>query len=134
MASLLPVVRYLILCEKIPFDPVHPRRVSLTNLIGRIRSHSQPPFPHRASEFCVYAQLTECRGDADVLIQIEEEDTQAVIFQTPSQRHSFGNDPLHVFGIKFPVRDCVFPSAGLYSVQLCYNGIVIAREPLKVVG
>jgi hypothetical protein len=131
MADLLPVVRYLIACEDIPTDPVNPRRVTLVNLIGVIRSHSHPPFPHHP-EFCVYAQLTECRGVGDVQIEIEEADTQTVIFQTPTRRHSFGIDPLKVFGMSFRIRGCVFPSAGLYWVQLCYNGIVIFREPLKL--
>lgn len=132
MAGLLPVVRYLIACEDVRTDPANPRRVSLIHLVGRIRATSHPPFPHRSSEFCVYAQLTECRGVADVYVQIEEADSQTVIFQSPIQTHSLGNDPLKVFGMSFRIRDCIFPSHGLYSIQLCYNGDVVAREPLRV--
>jgi hypothetical protein len=131
MAGLLPVVRYLIVCEDIP---AHTNRVSLINLFGTIRSRSQPPFPFRYPKFCVYAQLTECRGVSEVRLEIEEEGTQTVIYQSVSRRYNFGNDPLRVFDASFRIRDCVFPAAGLYWVQLCYNAIVIFQESLKVEG
>ena len=131
MAGLLPVVRYLIVCEDIP---AHTNRVSLLNLLGTLRSGSQPPFPFRCPKFCVHARLTECRGVGEVRLKIEEEDTQTVIHQSASQRYNFGNDPLKVFHASFRLRDCVFPAAGLYSVQLCYNDIVVFQEPLRVEG
>jgi hypothetical protein len=130
MADLLPLVRHLILCENIPIDAAHPKQVSLINLIGRIRLPPHLAFPHRPPEFCVYVQLTECRGVGNVRIEIEEAETQTVIFQTASRRYSFGNDPLKRFGMVFRVRDSVFPSAGLYWVRLCYNDIAIFQESL----
>jgi hypothetical protein len=131
MADVLPIVRYLIACEDIP---AHTQRISLINLFGTIRSRSQPPFPFRYPNFYVYTQLTECRGVGEVRLEIEETDTQTIIYQTASRRHNFGNDPLMVFDVSFRIRDCVFPAAGLYWVQLCYNDIVIFQEPLKVEG
>lgn len=131
MADVLPIVRYLIVCEDIPAQT---RRISLINLFRAIRSRLQLPFPFRYPKFCVYAQLTECRGVGEVRLKIEEENTQTVIYQSASRRYNFGNDPLRVFDASFRIRDCVFPGAGLYSVQLCYNDIVIFQEPLKVEG
>jgi uncharacterized protein DUF6941 len=131
MAGLLPLVRHLIVCEDIP---AHTHRISLINLFRTIRSWSQPPFPFCYPRFFVYAQLTECRGVGEVRLEIEEEDTQTIIYQSASRRHNFGNDPLKVFDASFRIRDCVFPAAGLYLVQLCYNDIVIFQEPLKVEG
>jgi len=131
MAGLLPVVRHLIVCEDIPAGTP---RISLINLLGTLRSSSQPPFPFRYPKFYVYARLTEGRGVGEVRLEIEETDTQKVIYKSGSRRYNFGNDPLKVFNISFRVRDCVFPAAGLYSVQLCYNDIVSFQEPLKVEG
>jgi hypothetical protein len=132
MAGLLPVVRHMIVCEDIPIDPAHPQRVTLVNLLSGIRSPSQPPFPFRCSKLCVHVRLTECRGSAEVRLQIEQADTQTIVFQTPPQKASFGNNPLQVFNMSFRVRDCVSPSAGLYWIQLCYNDSVIFEEPLKL--
>jgi hypothetical protein len=132
MAGLLPVIRHMIVCKDIPIDPAHPQRVTLVNLLSGIRSPSQPPFPYRCPKLCIYLQLTACRGTAEVRLQIEEADTQTVVFRTPLQRASFGNDPLQVFNMFFRIRGCIFPSAGLYSVQLCYNASVISEEPLNL--
>jgi hypothetical protein len=45
MADIAPVVRHLLVCEDLIRDPTNPQRVTLVNLIGHIRSPSQPPFP-----------------------------------------------------------------------------------------
>ncbi len=130
MAGLLPVVRHIIVCEDIVVDPGPPRHVSLINLLGTIRSLSQPPFPLRYPEFCVYVQLTECRGDGDVRLQIEEADTNTSIFKTLTRTVSLGNDPLKKHGLPFRIRDLLFPSAGLYLVEFWYNDIKLAEETL----
>ena len=134
MAGLLPVVRHMIVCEDIPVDPVNPRRVTLVNLLSGIRSPSQPPFPFRCPKLCVYAQLTECRGTAEVHLQIEQADTQTSVFQTRLRKISFGNDPLQVFRMFSRIRGCTFPAAGLYWVQLWYNNVVIFQESLQLEG
>ncbi len=134
MALFLATVRQMVVCEDVRSVSGKPQSLSLINLLGRIRSSSTPPFPYHAPPFCVYAQLASCRGVCDLHIEIEEADSQTIILRTPRLRHYFGNDPLRVFGKVFRFRSCVFPSGGLYSVQLCYNGIGIAYEPLIVEG
>jgi hypothetical protein len=129
MAALLPVVRHILICEDIRVDPANPQRVSLLNLIGVIRSLAQPPFPFRYPEFCVYVQLTECRGGGDVRLEIEEADTGTSIFQTLTRTVSLGNDPLKARGLPFRIRNCSFPSAGLYWLQFWYNNIKLDQEP-----
>jgi hypothetical protein len=61
MSGLTPVVRYLIVCEDVLRDPRNPNRLTLVNLISTIQSLSDPPFPCRYPELCVYVQLTDCR-------------------------------------------------------------------------
>lgn len=134
MADILPVIRHMIVCEDIPIDPARPQRVTLVNLLSSVRSPNQPPFPFRCPKLSVYVQLTECRGLAQVNLRIEQEDTQKIILRTAPRKISFGNAPLQVFNMFFRLRDCTFPSAGLYWVQLWYNNTVIFREPLKLEG
>jgi hypothetical protein len=134
MADVLPVIGHMIVCEDIPIDPANPRRVTLVNPLSSVRSRSQPPFPVRCPKLGVFVQLTECRGAAEVRLQIEQADNQAIVFRTSPRRFSFGNDPLKVFNMTFRLRDCTFPSAGLYWVRLWYNNVGIFQEPLKLEG
>ena len=46
-------------------------------------------------------------------------------------RHGLGNR-LHVHGIVFRVRGCVFPNPGLYWVEFRHESVALGREPLLV--
>jgi hypothetical protein len=80
MSDLLPTLRYLIACEDIRTDPLYPRKVSLVNLLSLIRSLEEPPFPLLFREICVFVQLTECRGSAEVALTIAHEETGALAY------------------------------------------------------
>lgn len=111
-------------------DPAAPRRVTLVGLISSIRSLEQPPFPLLYREFCVFLQLTECRGPADGRIEVRHDDSDQVVFRTATRAIPLGNDPLQVYGAAFRIGNCLFPVAGLYSVQFWYNDEVIAQQPV----
>jgi hypothetical protein len=127
-----PVVRHLIVCDDIQFDPQNPRRATIVNLLQAIYALDQPPFPLLQRELCVLVQLTECRGKGEFWVQIVQADTGKVVRRTRTRSHDFGNDPLEVTGIPFRIRDCPFPEAGLYWVQFWYNNHMIAEEPLAL--
>lgn len=128
MADVLPVVRHLIVCEDIVFDPGPPRHVSLKNLLGTIRSVSHPSYPLLYPQLCIFVQLTESRGAGEAQLRIEEADTNTIIYQTPKLTVSLGNDPLKKHGFPFRIHDLVFPSAGLYLVEFWYNDVWLAEE------
>ena len=130
MNQLHPTVRYLIVCEDIQVDPDNPRRVTLVGLISVIRSLELPPFPLRYREVCVFLQLTECRGPANVRIEIQHADSLHVVFRTQTRNIHFGNDPLEIVGATFRIRNCLFREPGLYWVQFWYNDELIAQQPL----
>jgi hypothetical protein len=130
MASLLPVVRHLLVCEDLIYDPANPQGVTIKNLLGNIRSVEQPPYPLLYAQLCVYVQLTECRGVGEVRLRIEEADTNTLLYRTPKLKVSFGNDPLKKHGLPFRIRDLLFPSAGLYSIEFWYNDARLAEETL----
>lgn len=127
---IVPVVRYLILCEDILTDPRNRRRVSLVNLISAIRSTEQPPFPLNFPELCVFVQLTECRRRGWVRIEICRADTGALIRRTQDRPIPAGADPLEVLGVRFRIEACVFPEPALYWVQFWYNDRMIAQQPI----
>jgi hypothetical protein len=130
MAGLLPVVRHLLVCEDLVYNPTKRQSVSLKNLLGNIRPMSHPPYPLRYPQLCVYVQLSECRGDGEARLRVEEADTNTLIYQTPKIKISLGNDPLKKHGLPFRIRDLLFPSAGLYSVEFWYNDVWLGEETL----
>lgn len=130
MEAIHPVVRHLIVCDDIQYDPNNPRRATLVNIVHAIHSLDQPPFPLLHRELCVLVQVSECRGTADFRIDIVQADTGRVVRRTQARSHDFGNDPLEVFGLPFRIQACPFPEAGLYWIQFWYNEHMIAQEPL----
>jgi len=132
MSDILPTLRYLIACEDIRTDPTNPRKVTLVNLLSAIRSLEQPPFPLLYRELCVFVQLTECRGSADVALTIAHADTGALAYAGPTQpwRANLPGNPLEVVGLPFRIRDIEFLEPGLYWLQFWYNGRVLSQQPL----
>jgi hypothetical protein len=63
-------------------------------------------------------------------IEIVEADSDRIVFRTPTNIVSFGNDPLHVANISVRIRNCEFPAPGLYWVQFWYNEEAIAQQPV----
>lgn len=131
MDRLQPVVRYLIACDEILFDPLQPRKVTLVNVMSAIRSLGDPAYPLRHREICIFVQLTDCRAKgADIRVDLVQADTGQVIFQTRTRSVAFGADPLEIYGITFQLRGCVFPLPGLYWIQFVCNDEMIAQHPL----
>jgi len=125
-----PLVRSLILCEDILTDPDNPRRVSLLNLVQVIRSVGELAYPLVQPELCVFAQLVGGRGTGTVEVRIESAESGGMIFQTRPRSLTFPNDPLAVYGLRFRIRNCSFPTPGLYWVQLRYNDQLLGQQPL----
>ena len=134
MHPILPVVRYLILCENVERNPDHPRQVTLANLVSTIQLGLGYSFPVRHPEFCVFIQMTECRGKGRCHIEIVHADTEEVVFRGRDRPISFGHDPLELVGLSFRIRNCLFSSPGLYWVQFWYNENMIAQQSIVMRG
>jgi hypothetical protein len=130
MSQVHPTVRYLIVCEDAKTDPDKPSRISLLGLISAIRSLEKPPYPLLYSEFCVFLQLTECRGPAEGRIEIQQADSGKVVFRTKKRTLPLAEDPLEIVGVVFRIRNVLFEGPGLYWVQFWYNEEMIAQQPL----
>jgi hypothetical protein len=67
-----------------------------------------------------------------VYLQCRQVDSDRIVFQTRPRQAALPSDPLEIVGIPFRVRDCPFPEAGLYLMELVYNGVVIGQQDLAV--
>lgn len=130
MTEAHPTVRYLIICDDVQVDPDNAYRVTIAGLISAIRSVEEPAYPLLYPELCVFLQFVECRGPAEGRVEIRHADTDQVAFRTRTRTIPFVKSPLDVMVVTFRIRNCLFPSAGLYMVQFRYNEQMIAEQPL----
>jgi hypothetical protein len=112
MPAISPVIRYLILCEDVRTDFANPHSDTIIGLLTAIRSIDYPPFPVCFRELCVFVQMTECRGPADLRVEIVHADSGDRVARTKARQVNLPN-PLEVRGLVFRIRDCTFPQAGL---------------------
>lgn len=127
-----PIIQYLIACDDVKADPNNPQRINVFGLITNIRSTGAPPFPAVRPLFSVLALMTRCQGEADLSVRIVQNATGHIIFETPARRVRFVGDPFDVVGAVFRIRNCVFPAAGLYWVELVYSNTAITRRPVRL--
>jgi hypothetical protein len=130
--AIVPVVRYMLVCDDWRFDALNSRRITVIGLLSNIHSVDDPPYPLLYRELCVLLILTGGRGEGDGHIVCVVEETGQKVFETRKRRVKFGPDPLDVTGVPFRIRDCPFPFAGLYSIQFWYDGSMVDERPLRL--
>ena len=130
MADVAPVVRRMLLCEDVRIYPDNSRKVDVFGLLSTIRTVSEGAFPLRASQLCVYLELAGGRGAGEARIFVVEADSDNIAFTSAPHQIAFGTDPLAVSGLVFRIKECIFPRAGLYWVQIRFDDKALAQEPL----
>jgi hypothetical protein len=131
----IPVVRYMLLCEDVRVDPVRPACTHIECLMSNIVSLEEPPYPLLLEMICVFLVLADCQGRGRVQIRVAfaDEEQERPLFGSPEHEVDFsGTSPLEAVGIPFRLRDCRFPSAGTYTVQFWYNGVKIEDRTLRL--
>ena len=127
-----PEVRYLILCDEVEVAPANFHRLNVRGLLTHIRSRNRLGFPVLCSHFCVLLLLVECQGQGEIALRIVQGGTGSVIYRNQPRLVRFAGAPKDVVPIAFHLRNCSFPSAGVYWVECLYSGTVIGRQPLTV--
>lgn len=130
--AVIPIVRYMILCEDWEVAPDNPHHVNILGLLTNINPTGEPTYPLYYREMCVFLALTEARGSGTAQIICTLEETGQRVFGTAQHTVSFGDDPLEVIGVPFRIRDCLFPQEGFYSFQFWYNDQLVEERPLRV--
>jgi hypothetical protein len=128
--GLVPVVRYLIPCEDVVRPAQDPGRPTIVGLLASLEPPGEPRFPYCHPHLAAFVQLSSCRGSGLGRVEVVQDDTEALAGRSQTQFLPFGWRPLHVFGVTFRVLDCLFQGPGLFWVRFCYNGVVLAQQPL----
>lgn len=126
-----PTPRSLVVCEQVVPDAMKPNRLSLLRVIHAITPKRGSDYPLIQSELCVFAQLTEGRGEGQLRVEIHNADSDDVLFRTRSRLIRFPeNDPLRIHGVKFQILGLVFRVPGLYWFQLWFDDFNLIQTPI----
>lgn len=130
-----PIVRYMLICDDVHPDAGKRMCTHIECLMSTIVSLENPPFPVLREQICVYLVLTDCygRGTAQVKVVSVDDENELVCFGSAEHELDFRHhSPLEVLSVVFRIKDCEFPRAGRYSVQLWYNADMLAERPLHL--
>jgi len=127
-----PRILYLILCNDVRPDPKDLHRLNIFGLLLSIRSRATPPFPAVRSLFSVLVILTGGQGSGELRVRVVQDQTGRTIFSTRPRLVRFLGDPAEVLGMRFSIQNCSFPEAGLYWVEVVYEGRALARQQLAL--
>jgi hypothetical protein len=127
-----PEIRYLLLCDDVRADSKNYHRIDVLGLITSIRSTATPPFPVARPVLCTLVMLTGGPGTGVLTLRIVHEATGRIIFRSSPRQVRFVGDPAAIRGAVFRVRNCSFPAAGLYWVEVLFADLVIGRQKLRL--
>jgi hypothetical protein len=125
-------VIHLIPCERIETDPDDLHRCNVIGLITSIQTLARPPFPLRHREFMALVICTGGKGTGELQLRIVADSMAKAIYRTRPRQVRFVGDAAAIGGVVYRLQNCVFPSAGLYWVEVVYDRQIIARQRLIV--
>ncbi len=123
-----PIVLGLILCEKIIVE----ERTQNISLVSTFTKLFAEDFPSQSSRLALAAVLTGGHGAAGVDLVISHLETDEEIYSMHQQVHF--PDRLAEVRWNFHIRECTFPSPGVYDAVLFVDGDPITRRKFSVVG
>jgi hypothetical protein len=129
-----PEVRYFILCEDVRTDPDNYHRINVFGLTTSISSAADPPFPVVRGLLCALLLFADGHGNGELVLRIVHDSSRRVIFRSSPRRVRFVGDAEAVRGAVFRIRNCSFPTGGLYWVEAVFENSVITRQKLHLKG
>jgi hypothetical protein len=124
-----PTVKSMVLCEDVLPGPGGTGNVHLMNVFSAIHPHS--PFPFHQPQLCVFLQLTDAQGEVTGSVVARRADGGAIVFASEEHVIRF-TDRLQVKWVLFRLRDCPFPSPGLYCMEFCCNQRPIFDQMIRL--
>jgi hypothetical protein len=120
----------LIPCDDVTPDPANYHRLTVVGLLSVIRSRAAPPFPVVQPIFCVLLVVTGGQGAGELELRITQDVSGNQILRTRRRQVRFAGDPAAILPVKFEIRNCSFPAAGIYWVEAVWDGAILARRKL----
>jgi hypothetical protein len=129
MANLvLPRVQAMVLCDGIKESA---QEYGVFHLQG-VRSDIQVrSFPYTHSRLGVFLQMSGHKGTASCHVEINHAATDDVVFRTTPHVVEF-EEPMVIVPVVFRLRNCSFPTPGVYYVQMFGEAKLIGERPLHV--
>lgn len=128
--SLLPVVKSVYLCDDVVQDAEN-RKINLLGIFNSLRPRQGPGYPYHLREFCVFAQMVGGIGEAPARVEIVSAQRDEVVYAFPTQHVHFA-DRHTVVSVCFRIRNCPFPAAGVYFVELFCNNSFVDDRALRL--
>src|SRR5437879_5980324 len=127
MAKLvLPRVQAMVICDRAKQSDTE---VGVFRLAGVRSSIQAASFPALYPRLSAFVQFSGHRGEASCHAKVTRIKTDEHIYQTPPKKVLFYG-PNFVVPVVFRLRNCVFPTMGLYYVQIFNESKLIAERPL----
>lgn len=127
-----PDLRYFFLCDEVRADPEHPQRIDVQGLITSIASRTDPPFPVVHPLFHVLVVLANFSGEGELSLRIVGADLETEVFRNRPRLIRVLSEARELVGIVFQLRNCRFPTAGVYWVECIFSDRVIGRQPIDL--
>src|SRR5947209_1692872 len=93
-ATIDPVVRHMLVCDRAAADPNNPHKVDVFGLMSVIVAGTDVVLPLRHRELCVYLALTGGRGTGEGRIVVVHADSGRPAFASRPHEIQFGPNPL----------------------------------------
>ena len=127
-----PVVRHMLVCEHAEAASHNPRRTNVYGIFSNVfLDATSGHFPFGFG-FSLFVMLSDCRRSGTARIVVTEAENADVCYGGVPFHISLQDDPLEVYNLVFRVIQCTIPRAGLYWVELEFEGVVIGQEPFLV--
>lgn len=123
----LPEVVALMLCEKLNVDT----QTGQVSLVGIFNSLRFADFPTAPQSFTVYVALLGGAGEGKMKLVINRLETESDIYAI-QKWVAFPNRWM-IVNLEIRLRECVFPSPGRYSLQLCFDDRDLAQRYLDII-
>ncbi len=124
----LPRVQAMVVCDAIKESEEESDVFHLHGVRNALEASS---FPALLPRLGVLAHLSGHAGRAMIRMLISRLETDDIIYESAPKDVAFLS-PTSVVAVAFRARNCVFPAAGLYYVQLFHETKLIGERPLDV--
>ncbi len=130
LGSVRPIAKSVYVCDSVVRDP-QSGKMTLFNLWDAVRVPDGAPFPFCLSRICVFVWWRGGLKNITSRIDIVQASTGDVVRRTPDIPTVFKDRTSSLYSL-YRIEDCVFPEAGVYSIELFCNNTFVEDQAIEV--